>query len=188
MGICCNGLNDCEPELSLWGIHLWSPGTHSMAEYASILGRFSQYQTAARPVSMSLNCNRFCIATGSSASDVTQPYLLRSDSRAWCLFPSVSLTLSFSHSPELQGCLENTELCWKGSKCHASRSGREKERAREIVYLALLVTVLWLAASSHALNLRKQPRQTAEWQLSHPVRLPKRFCPRNTIGPAQTNR
>lgn len=53
----------------------------------------------------------------------------------------------------------------KGLKCHGSGSGRreresravekERERGREVVYLALLVTLLWLLSSSHALDFLK---------------------------------
>lgn len=132
---------------------------------------------------MSLNCTCFCIATGSSACDSARSAVFRHH----CMyFPPSVLCLS---ALKCKDTFRKWD-CWKSLNCHSSRSEREKERGRErgIVYLALLVTVPWLVASSHALDLWKQPRQAAEWQLSHPVRLPQQFCRWNSIGQAETNR
>lgn len=48
--------------------------------------------------------------------------------------------------------------------------GREREIEREIVYLALLVTVHWQASSSHALDFLKQLHPRSERQYSPPIR------------------
>jgi len=52
--------------------------------------------------------------------------------------------------------MKRIEMSWEGSW------ERTRTREREIVYLALLVTVHWQAFSSHALDFPMQPHQRDE--------------------------
>ena len=59
-----------------------------------------------------------------------------------------------------KGTTEGAKMSWlrireRDGRREGVQGGRERERGREVVYLALLVTLLWLLSSSHALDFLK---------------------------------